>query len=195
MKDFDELLDEVLREDAQAAPLTGLESRVMARMRTEGRSRNWLRGWMLVPAAACLGVVAMVWFVAGRGAPQNEVVVSRASTQLTPKAEMSSRESGRALRDAHLSRDRAAAKMGHPALVANRRAVAVPVRESMPKLETFPAVTQKGEATSWLGGSGDSKLVAIAKDVSPQALKAYQELQASQNGPINIAAIEIKPLQ
>ena len=112
--------------------------------------------------------------------------------------------SDRASRDAHLSNDKTVAKMGHP-VVAERaqgvqRRVAVVrhpsavARNSLPKLETFPAVTQKGEAADWLGGD-DAKLATVAREMSPQALKALQELQESQSQQLTIAAIEIKPLQ
>jgi hypothetical protein len=103
--------------------------------------------------------------------------------------------SGRALRDAHpvtppaswrgprLSRDNAVAKMGHPAF------------EDEPKLETFPAVSQKANIVGSLGDSSDGKLAAIARGVSPETLAAYQQLRSAQSGPIDIAAIEIMPLQ
>lgn len=191
MKDFDELLDEVLREDGQAMSRPGLETRVMARLRSDERPawRWWIAGVM---AAAACAVAGMVW-VAPRDVrgPKHTVIVAEKSSQ----RELGG--SGRALRDAHLRRDESAPKMGHPVVAERkaRRSLIVAQRKRLPKLETFPAVTQKGEAASWLGEGGDSKLVAAAKEMSPLAVKAYQELREAQDQPLNIVAIEIKPLQ
>jgi hypothetical protein len=49
----------------------------------------------------------------------------------------------------------------------------------MPKLDTFPAMTQQ---------SGNVLLK------SPQAIQALQELKAEQQQPLEISAIEIQPL-
>ena len=84
MKDFDELLDEVLREDAAAESRAGLELRVMARVRGERRggfgfglgSRGW--GW-LVPAVVCAGIVAAMWLV-----PRRERVCGAGVSLLLP---------------------------------------------------------------------------------------------------------------
>jgi hypothetical protein len=204
MKDFDELLDEVLREDAAAEPRAGLEARVMARVRAEAehgsalRLGNWWRAWMLGPVAACLGIVAMVWYVSGGGVSQSDRAGAHISPPVlsveTPGIESSHSvargdiglnvgESGRAMRDAHLSDEKTITKMGHPDL------------EDGPKLDTFPAVSQKGDVAGWLGSGDDGKLAAIARQVTPEVAKAYQQLQAVQSEPIDIAAIEIKPLQ
>lgn len=182
MKDFDELLDEVLREDVAANPRDGLETRVMARIRGEGQSRNRWRSWMLVPAAACLGVVVAVWYVAGRGAPQPEVVVSRASAnvssaQLRQKAE-SSGESGRALRDAHFSRDSAAAKMGPPA--------------DLPKREMFPS---PAPVDAFPAPIGVEEAQTAARELrSAKAIEALLDLRREQAEPVRVAAIQIAPL-
>lgn len=219
MKDFDELLDEVLREDFAPEPSAGFEARVMARVRADAGhgsalSKRW-RTWILGPAAACLGIVAVVWYVAGGGMPQPDRTASRASAPgiSVEKSEIESSHSvaganagldmggsGRAKRDAHLSDDKTIAKMGHPVL-ENARYVDRKVKrveaasEDEPKLETFPAVSQKGDLAGWLGGGDDGKLATIAREVTPAAAAAYQQLNAAQSEPIDIAAIEIKPLQ
>ena len=203
MKDFDELLDEVLREEGEAMPRPGLETRVMARLHSDERSaRSWLKSrWLAagaMAAAACV-VAAVVWV-----APQDV-----STTKVKHPVVTESGESSRASRDAHLtlppsngqgshlSDDKAVARMGHLVVAEPKatRSLVVAQQKRQPKLETFPAVTQKGEAAGWLEEGGDSKLVAAAKEMSPQALKALQELQESQSRPLTIAAIEIKPLQ
>ena len=221
MKDFDELLDEVLREDAAAEPRAGLEARVMARVRSEaghgstfGLPNRW-RAWMLGPVAACLAIVAAVWYVSGGGLSQPDRVASHMPAPVlsveTPGTESSHSvargdiglnvgESGRAMRDAHLRRDEAAPKMGHPVLenapYVDRKVKRVEaVSEDGPKLDTFPAVSQKGDLAGWLRSGDDGKLATIARQVTPEVAKAYQQLQAVQSEPIDIAAIEIKPLQ
>ncbi len=61
--DFDDLLDGVLREDGRVEPLSGLEERVLARLRRESQRSGW-RGamWALV-AAGALAVGVMGWMV------------------------------------------------------------------------------------------------------------------------------------
>jgi len=220
MKDFDELLDSVLREDAPAEPRAGLEARVMARVRTEAGHGsawglpNWWRAWMLGPVAACLGVVGVVWYVSGGFLSQPDRVASHMPAPVlsveTPGMEsshpvargdagLSVGRSGRALRDAHLSDKKAVAKMGHPVLDSarylRRKTSVKSASEDEPKLETFPAVSQKGDIAGWLGSGDDGKLSALARDVTPVVAAAYQQLHEAQSEPINIAVIEIKPLQ
>ncbi|MEO8737747.1 MAG: hypothetical protein ABI380_14555, partial [Edaphobacter sp.] len=220
MNDFDELLDGVLREDAAVQPHAGVEGRVMARVRTEaghgpklGLANRW-RAWTLIPAAAGLGIVAAIWYVSGGVLSQPDRVASPISPPVL-SVEKSGIESsypvargdaglgvsgsGRALRDAHFRRDEAAPKMGHPILENARylRRKARKVKsasEDEPKLETFPAVSQKGDPTGWIG-SDDGKLAALPREVTPALAAAYQQFNAVQNEPIDIAAIEIKPLQ
>ncbi len=230
MRDFDELLDGVLRQDGLAEPRGGLEERVMARVRAEDghrsvlglQNRRW--SWLLVPAAACLGIVMAIWYVPGGRVARTDRVASRGSAPLisvrsgqeivdgsqalggSGRAFYPSQQAGRGprARDAHhttppaswqglrLIRDKAAAKMGHPVYRGIKRVQAAPEE---PKLESFPAVSQKGDIAGWLGGDDGGKLAAIARQASPETVAAYQQLRAVQNEPIDIAAIEIKPLQ
>lgn len=198
MKGFDELLDEVLREDGQAMPRPGLETRVMARLRADERpAAGWLKArWLTagaMAAAACV-VAAVLWVAPRNGsAPQVQrpVVVTKPEANRphlsTPQAKLAG---------THSSDDKTVARRGHPigTLSKMRRSPVVAQQSRLPKLETFPAVTQKGEAAGWLGGS-DAKLATVVREMSPQTLKALQELQESQSRPLTIAAIEIKPLQ
>ena len=148
MRDFDELLDGVLREDASAEPRTGLEGRVMARVRgEEGLSRgsfsrywNRRRRWLFIPAAACLGIAALVWYGVDGGVPQPQRIDSRVSSSTLSASSVGEMEddgrsrlggSGRTSRDSHptapptsrwgphLRDDKAVAKMGHPGVSAS----------------------------------------------------------------------------
>ena len=198
MKGFDELLDEVLREGGQAIPRPGLETRVMARLRADERpAPGWLKArWLTAgakAAAACV-VAAVVWVAPRNGsAPQvqHPVVVTKPEANRPHLAVPPA--SWRGLRS---SDDKTVARRGHPigALSKMRRSPVVAQQSRLPKLETFPEMTQKGEPVGWLGGS-DAKLAAVVQKMSPQALKSFQELQESQRRPLTIAAIEIKPLQ
>ena len=62
----------------------------------------------------------------------------------------------------------------------------------LPKMETFPAVAQ---SSGFLPGtrSGGAKELREAAD-SPQVAQAFQELKAEQERPLQVSAIEIKPL-
>ncbi len=216
MKDFDELLDGVLREDASAQPREGLEGRVMARVRADeglprSFSQHWSRRrkWLFVPAAACLGVAALIWYGVDGGVQQSQRIDSRVSSSAFSASSGGEMEgdgrsslggSGRASRDSHLSDDKAVPKMGHPVLGSARymdrgmkRVKLAP--ENEPKLETFPAVSQKGDLAGWLGSSGDGKSTLIAREITPAVAVAYQQLHEVQSEPIDIAAIEIEPLQ
>ena len=140
MKDFDELLDEVLREEGQAMPRPGLERRVMARLRSDERPfAGWLRSrWLTagaMAAAACV-VAAVVWVAPqldrDYGAPvpkvQYPAVIAKRETKeprlTTPPANG---------QGSHLSDDKTVAKMGHPAKALARyhppqRALGSPLR-------------------------------------------------------------------
>ncbi|HZY63605.1 MAG TPA: hypothetical protein VFE38_13880 [Edaphobacter sp.] len=207
MKNFDELLDEVLREDGKVMPRPGLETRVMARLRADERPawRGWMSGAMV--AAACV-MAAVVW-IAPRNGPAPKVEDHVASTEQSSQPEPG--RSARVSRDipfaswqgTHLSDDKTVAKVGHPAAVERaaeaapkvRRSLVVAQQNPLPKLATFPAVTQKGDAMGWWSSDDGGKLAALAKESSPATVAAFQELRSVQDRPIDIAAIEIKPLQ
>jgi hypothetical protein len=61
MREFDELLDQLLREDAREVPRPGMERRVLERVYAESRgpSRRWMMWGALAATALSAGV--MVW--------------------------------------------------------------------------------------------------------------------------------------
>jgi hypothetical protein len=187
--DFDALMDEVLREDAQVEPRPGMERRVMSRVEGEGRlsrpqNRWW--GWLLVPAAACVGIAAAVWYVSDGGVSQHDRIALRVSPPALTVPVLETPKIVSARPDVRVS----------PAGQVDRGGKRVrAASEKEPKLETFPAVSQKGDISGWLGSSDGGKLAAIAREASPETVAAYQQLRSAQNEPIDIAAIEIKPLQ
>ncbi len=211
MKNFDELLDGVLREDAAAQPGAGLEGRVMARVREEERLpqglilrlRSGWRSWLLVSAAACAGIVAVVWYVAAGGVSQPERIASRVppptlSAHSVAKPEMGSGGNGHALRDAHLttpptnwrgprlSDDKAVAKMGHPTLVARETT-------PLPKLDVFPTPAEVDMFPRPVKATAEESQLAALR--SEKVVEAIAALHQEQSEPIRIAAIEIAPLQ
>lgn len=205
MKNFDELLDGVLREDVAAEPRTGLEGRVMARVRPdvspdEGLSRGSLsqawnrwRRWLPVPAAACLVVAVSVWYVSDGRVPHPAAALRGSSPVLAiPAVEAPKPMAADAQSNAPQVRER---PLFAEAAARQPRRVRTASAESEPKLETFPGVSQQGNAAGWLGRGENGKLTAIASEVTPAVAKAYRQLQAVQSEPIDIAAIEIKPLQ
>lgn len=209
MKDFDELLDGVLREDASAQPRAGLEARVMARVQLDGGHgavlglRHRWRRWLLVPGTACLGIVVAVWYVSSGNLPQPDRVASRVSAPvlsvhlpaIVGSLDVAERRQSLAESDSALSREGRTSR--HMRLVRDKAAPKVrhALSEDSPKLESFPAVSQKGDIANWMGGDDGGKLAAVAREASPEILAAYQQLRSTQGEPIDIAAIEIKPLQ
>jgi hypothetical protein len=73
--DFEELLDDVLREDAQVEPLQGMNERVMARISAETRRSS--QRWMMW-AAGAVAAGALVWVIP-HARPRLRGVVSSAS--------------------------------------------------------------------------------------------------------------------
>ena len=212
MKNFDELLDGVLREDTAAQPRAGLEGRVMARVRAEERlsrgsvSRylNSWRSWRVVPTAACLGIVAVVWYVAGGGVPQPAGIVLRQTAPALSShpaqkpesagdphgAEGDSKSglggSGRAWRDAHLSDDKTVAKMGHPASITRETT-------PLPKLGVFPTPSVVAEPVRELAEVSRQHPGGIVPEVAEDAVERKPPAPLKIE-PIEIAKIEIAPL-
>jgi hypothetical protein len=187
MKDFDELLKGVLREDAAAQPRPGLESRVMARVQTDGQRRPRWRfvTWGAVAAALPVCIVALlVW---PRSAPPVQHV-----------KEVSAIKEASAISGSAVPK-RVAVKLqrNQPQRVAQAR---ISVRresrhevESLPKLDVFPTPAEVDMFPKVVqANGGDRQLVALTSKKVADALAA---LQHEQNEPIRIAAIEIAPLQ
>jgi hypothetical protein len=183
MKDFDDLLAEVLKDDA-VEPRIGMERRILARIREDGRRGfEWQRmGWFAAASlAACVLVAAVVQLRPGgrasdaAGPPQTAAVPSTAartdptSERPGPSPVKTIHRDGRA--------DRGVANVHREAV---RSESLQAEEERLPKLDTFPAVTQKD---------------GLAATASPAVAQAMQELKAEQERPIVVAAIEIKPLE
>ncbi|HEV2711188.1 MAG TPA: hypothetical protein VGU67_13320 [Edaphobacter sp.] len=200
MKDFDELLDGVLREDATVQPRTGLDARVIARVRIDGRkhrsgfgSRNLL--WACsIAMFVCVAMASSIWYVSDRGLPQPVKVASRVPAPILNAPAVETPKLVVARHNVRLSQGEGGQHLRLPPVgSANEKPEHAP--EDEPRLETFPAVSQKGDVTGWFGTSDGEKLAAIARRASPETVAAYQQLRSAQKEPIDIAAIEIKPLQ
>jgi hypothetical protein len=178
MKKFEELLDEVLREDGRVEPRLGIERRVLARV-SAGTSRvaAWKRWWWVPASAACLSLM----FVMERG-PKPPIdphvtdakIVDLPSPSVVVPAEVGLRVETRAV----------------PVTTVRRKAHAGGMRGTevekvrLPKMETFPAPIVSSEWTH--------ELDVLRSD---RTAEAFMELQRKQDEPIRIAAIEIAPLQ
>jgi hypothetical protein len=191
MKEFEELLDEVLREDVQVEPRSGMERRILMGVNAEGSRavvrRRWLRLWW-VPAGACLGLVLVM--------------------QHGRRERVDSRDGGVTVANAHPAVATELKKMPLSQEMKRRGASRVAGRSSgsrierteevakshLPKMETFPAVAQSGGFLSepQQGDGGRDGLRVVVE--SPQVAKALQELKAEQERPLQVSAIEIQPL-
>ncbi|WP_035348180.1 hypothetical protein [Edaphobacter aggregans] len=183
MREFDDLLDEVLKDRVAGKPRAGMEQRILARVREEGaQGFDWQRmGWIAgASLAACL-VVGVVVELSQRRMDKNVVLPPQAASipstpaRTNPTGEMpvpspvkttsGNRHAGRRVESVRVEAARPGDSQGR--------------EERLPKLDTFPAVTQKIEPLT----------------VSPPAVaQAMQELKAKQEQPLVVAAIEIKPL-
>jgi hypothetical protein len=189
MKDFDELLDEVLREDSQVEPRLGMERRVLAVVRTKSSRKRWPRVWW-VPAGVCagmvLGVVLMMQYRLHESAGSVATVVMDGRTHPSVGYESPMAT----VKDAPVRHEMKRSTRGSALPVERTEEVA---EDRLPKMDTFPAVTQRGgfwsEPTS---GSGAKELREVVD--SPQVAEALQGLKKEQERPLVVSAIEIKPL-
>ena len=200
--DFDALMDEVLREDAQVEPRPGMERRILAGMQVEvsrtAVPRRWLRLWWM-PAGACLGVVLGLSLIPVVQHGRRERVDSRAAAgaSVTDARSIAGDAEGRAeRREMPLYQER---KPGGVSRVAKRGSALRVERTGevaetrLPKMETFPAVAQRGGFLPEPASGSGAKELREAVD-SPQVAQALQGLKAEQERPLQVSAIEIKPL-
>jgi hypothetical protein len=184
MNNFDDLLDDVLREETRTEARPGMEQRILARVREEGVRRSYLprMGWMVgALMAACL-VVAVAFHPWQRRMHDAPLPSAETAPIPSPPANASPRVDSRIASGISPVKDASPHRHGRVVSVQAEAAQPADVRdgrEPRPKLDTFPAVTQKGEPS----------MVS-----SPAAVQAMQELKAEQEQPVTVAAIEIKPL-
>jgi len=190
MREFDELLDEVLRKDARTEPRPGIEQRILANVNAEVSRpvawRRWLRLW-LAPAGACLGLILVMQHGRREDVDSRVAGMTVADTHRAAATELK----GMSLREERKHEEVASRVKGWgPAVVAKH------VEESsealLPKMETFPAVAQSSGFLPEMSGGGVKEL-REATD-SPQVAQALQELKVQQEQPLKVSAIEIKPL-
>lgn len=187
MKDFDELLNEVLQ-SAAAEPRAGLEARVVARVRSDRQRRPaWrLVAWATGVAALPVCIVAMMIWPKDKppmqqvgGAPAISAAVLPEKADLKPTGN----ERAKTMQGRRLVR-RSVAREG--AMVAR-------VDKSLPKLDVFPSpVPVVMFPLPAKGNEGGRQLEELR---SQKACEALLSLRQEQNQPIHIAEIKITPLE
>lgn len=183
MKNFDELLDEVLREDSSIQPRLGLEARIVARVRTGGQRRSV---WKFVAwgAAAALPVCVVALLVWPRSVPpvqRSESVPAAVVSTVSKKADLEPLSAER-LKTARVK-----------ASVRPENAVVANVDKPLPKLDVFPSPAPEDMFPRPVKtNEGEQQLAVLRSKKVGEALAA---LHQEQNDPIQIAAIEIVPLQ
>jgi hypothetical protein len=198
--DFDALLDEVLKEEAQAEPLPGMERRILTRMREEKVLGGvWARGWWLgaVALAACVVVAVAVHHWSGTSSGSHVAApITAPQTAIARRDGEGDAENKPELKVAPFRREArrkiSPARAGEAAISGEQVQVQVQ-EERLPKLDTFPAVTQKGSLLAELK-RGDTRDAVQAIAQSPQLAQALLDLKAEQERPLQVDAIEIKPL-
>lgn len=180
MKDFDELLEDVLRQQSNGELRHGMEQRILARVRQQEMRRSlwphviWLAG---TPLAACL--IAAIAIHPWRQSAHDTVLSPRVAVTPSPNRTLTEAApvvspASAAPRRPHGKRVVVLAHTGEA-----RPKLAQARQEPLPKLDTFPAVTQK------------SGPLTVS---SPAVAQAMQELKTEQERPLVVAAIEIEPL-
>jgi len=189
MRDFDELLDEVLKKEAGVEPRVGMEQRVLVRVRAEETGRiGWGRRWLFAPALVSGGLlvaVAVNHRFSRRDRFEAPVLRAVAPPVVTMQESVQSDsqevpELKGAQSPPHTRRKQT------PLQTASANANLEQAREEgLPKMDTFPAVTQKGSLLA--GWKSD--------DVqSSEATQALLQLKAEQERPLQVNEIEIQPL-
>ena len=218
---FDELLGKVLSEESAVEPRAGLERRVMARVGE--RSAAASRRWMFAAWAGGLAVVAVVLVVLlpgrpvvravrhdglavsnpaaaslGHGLPSGAKASSRSMMYgiLRPRSGQASEavplsKTGRSPDDVSrgVSAERAAAPRRSG---ASGKQVVQAEEAALPKLDVFPS---PAPVDVFPGPVADERQDAAAELSSPKAAEALLALQKEQKEPIQVAAIQIAPLE
>lgn len=183
MKDFDELLDGVLREDVSAEPREGLEGRVMARVQADGQRRPRWRplAWGAIAAALPVCVVALlVW-------PRSVPPVQHVKSTPSPAVSTVSKAVLESMRNERVKTVQARV------LVQSESARVVRVDKTLPKLNVFPSPAPVDMFPRPVkANEGEGQLAELRSKKVAEALAA---LHQEQDEPIQIAAIEIAPLQ
>jgi len=189
--DFDKLLDEMLKEEARIEPRIGIERRVLERVRMEEAARlGWRRRWWFAPAtvAGCLLVVIATNHrfqnrggsvaSATRPAP-SPVEITKVNVPINSQKTTESKSAQTSLRTKRWELPVDGIR------VARERELVKDQR--LPKMDTFPAVTEKASLAGWRSD-------VTSPVPSPEAAQALLELKAQQASPLQVDAIEIQPL-
>lgn len=182
--DFDELLDQVLKEEARVEPRVGMERRILERVGSEERRpRRW---WIPAGVFAAVAIAAVLMMQHGSRRPAFVIVDGPGVRHPSLRDAMNAA----GVKEPVIRRQETRAETARVVrrVVPKRtpsREVAV-ADERVPKMDTFPAVTQKGSLLAgWRSGDAQS---------SGAAAQALLELKAEQERPLRVDAIEIKPL-
>jgi len=180
--DFDRLLDDVLEKDTLAEPRPGIEQRVLARVREErvGAAIR-MRGWWIGAAASLAACLVIAVAVHHRSGMRDVPSVPGAQAVAAPPSAMASgtHNAGATAEATRIPFHREAVRRSSPVRAVPAAGVKQVRDEPLPKMDTFPAVTQRDV----------SPLVT-----SPEAIEALQKLKADQERPVEISAIVIQPL-
>jgi hypothetical protein len=184
VKNFDDLLDGVLSEDATAQPRAGLEGRVMARLQGERQRRSvWsFVTWGLVAAALPVCFVVLLVWPKNMPPVQHVKEVPAISGSAVPKqvAMEPERNQPRTVARTRISVRRESKRV-------------VDEAESLPKLDVFPTPAEVDMFPQPVKANEGRRQLAELK--SKKVGEALTALQQEQSEPIRIAAIEIAPLQ
>lgn len=189
--DFERLLNGVLREDAQVEPLTGLEERVMARVRIEPQRRSaW---WMMALGAASVGLAMYFGTISfgpqRRTSPRLETAIHERVSPPAPGLSVSS-PAANDMKPAQRPQTRPPKVL---ARMSARQEIAETTEEAreLPKLDVFPTPSPVPKPLQ--------ELAAVSRQSGPAAGLAETSSEPEPPAelkiePLTIARIEIAPL-
>ncbi len=165
--ELDEVIDRALAGYSAAAPLEGLEERVLARARRAGRPRRWPwvygLGFALAAAAAAV-IVVIAWWPAPVAPPKPRPAESARNLVVNPPV------AGGGVRR-----------------VAQRKSRVRRAARPLPKQEVFPAPAPMTEE--------ERTLAAWVRRAPNEARGIFADLDKRSRDPVAIQAIEIAPLE
>lgn len=176
MKDFDELLDGVLQEDAAAQPRAGLEGRVMARIGTRRPGRNRFALW--AGSLGCAAIAVVVIVISPRTKPASmPAPANMAARAIEGYAGLSNSDSRMNLH--------ASPQVERPRRTHRQKAALL-------KRDVLPSPGPVGEFPAPVGV--DDARTAARELSSAKAARALLDLRTEQAKPVRVAEIQIAPL-
>lgn len=176
-QEVDRVLDQALREYADAEPLAGMEERILRRIAASPAERSRRMGWIWALAAAAVILVAVWLSMRNQQRPQH---AASSAPSMQQSIDNSARIEKRIAPSAQTpTRAEAASKRRRPAVTSESESAAI--QKAKPSSAQFPAPVPLTRE--------ENALLALARSHPDELLKT-----PVSSDQLSIAPIEIKPL-